>query len=158
MSEIKYKSSFQDIYLTDDQYKLWLQKDANTYSAKCKVCSKWFSVAGQERKALDKYAKCLKHQQHFPNHNSTLKTAFTAEQTETDQVLLGSKQTSILSITENEAAKKADIMWTLEAVIAKHSFSSCDNKFEVFSSIFPDSQVGKTFAKQVVKQTLYAMA
>ena len=47
---------------------------------------------------------------------------------------------------ENEAAKKAEIMWALEVVIAKHSFRSCDNKSELFSSMFPDSQVAKTFA------------
>ena len=50
------------------------------------------------------------------------------------------------SVTENEAGKKAEIMWALEVVIAKDSFCSCDNKSELFSSMFPDSQVGKTFA------------
>ena len=78
----KYKISFQDIWLTDDQYKHWIQKDADTDSAKCKVCSKSFSVVGQGRKALDTYAKGLKHQQHLTNHNSTLKAAFAAGQTE----------------------------------------------------------------------------
>ena len=57
-----------------------------------------------------------------------------------------SKQTSILSLTENEAAKKAEIMWALEVVTIKHYFCSCHNKSELFSSMFPDSQVAKTFA------------
>ena len=47
--------------LTDDQCKLQLQKDADIYSAKWKVCSKSFSVAGQGRKALGTYDKGLKH-------------------------------------------------------------------------------------------------
>ena len=38
------------------------------------------------------------------------------------------------------------LMWALEVVIAKHSFHSCNNKSELFSSTFPDSQVAKTFA------------
>ena len=76
MSGIKYKTSFQDVWLTDDRYKLWLQKDDNVYSAKCKVCSKTFSVAGQGIKALDTHAKGLKHQQRLPNHSVSLKTAF----------------------------------------------------------------------------------
>ena len=42
--------------------------------------------------------------------------------------------------------KKAEIMWTLEVAIAKHSFRSCDNKSELYNSMFPDSQVAKTFA------------
>ena len=37
-------------------------------------------------------------------------------------------------------------MWVLEVVTAKHSFCSCDNKSDFFSSMFPDSQVVKTFA------------
>ena len=69
MSGIKYKTSSQHIWLTDDQYKLCLEKDADIYSAKCKVWSKSFSVAGQERKALDTHDKSLKHQQRLPNYN-----------------------------------------------------------------------------------------
>ena len=82
MSGINYKTSFQDIWSTDHRYKLWLQKDAEIYSAKCKVCSKSFSVAGQSRKALDTHAKGLKHQQRFLNHSLTLKTVFAARQIE----------------------------------------------------------------------------
>ena len=85
MSGIKYKTSFEDIWLTDDQYKLWLQKDADIYSAKCKVCSKLFSVVGQGRKALDTHAKGLKHQQCLPNHKSTLKQHLQQDKREIDQ-------------------------------------------------------------------------
>ena len=37
-------------------------------------------------------------------------------------------------------------MLALEVVIAKHLFHSCDNKCELFSSMFPDNKVAKTFA------------
>ena len=52
-------------------------------------------------------------------------------------------------------------MWDLEVVIAKHSFHSCDNRSELFSLMFPNSQVAKTFAcdktkcKDLVYHTLY---
>ena len=133
MSGIKYKTSSQDVWLTNDQYKLCLQKDADIYSAKCKVWSKSFSVAGQERKALDTHDKSLKHQQRLLNHNSILKTAFAAGQTE-NRPSSSYKQTFTLSITENEVTKKAE-----------HSFRSCGNKSELFSSMSPDSQLAKTF-------------
>ena len=116
MSGIKYKVSFQDIWLTDDQYKLWLQKDADIYSAKCKVCSKSFLVAGQE--ALDTHAKGLKHQQRLPNHNSTLKTAFVAGQTENRPNSSSEQNKAAKKAEMNEAAKKAEIMWALEAFIS----------------------------------------
>ena len=92
--------------------KLWFQKDADIYSAKCKDCSKSFSVAGQGRKVLDTHAKGLK-QQRLPNHNSTLKTAFAAGKTK-NRPSSSSKQTSILSLTENEVAKKSEIMRVLK--------------------------------------------
>ena len=82
MSGIKYKTFFQDIWLTNDQYKIYFQEDADIYSAKCKVCTKSFSVAGQGRKALDTHAKGLKHQQRLRNHNSALTIAFAAGKTE----------------------------------------------------------------------------
>ena len=104
-----------------------------------------FQLQVKEEKPWTQHAKGLKHQQHLPNHNWTLKTAFAAGQAE-NQPSSSSKQTSILSLTENEAAKKAEIMWTLEVAIAKHSFRSCDNKSELYNSMFPDSQVAKTFA------------
>lgn len=58
MSFIKYKSKFQDSWLSDDKYKKWVQKcDGDVYSARCKACCKVFSVAGQGVKALDTHAK-----------------------------------------------------------------------------------------------------
>ena len=110
-------------------------KDAHIYSAKHNVCSKSFSSVGQVRKVLDTHANALKHHQRLRNHNSTLKTAFAAGQTE-NRPSSSSKQTE----------KKAEIMWVLEVIIPKYSFCSCENKFELFSSMFPDSQVTKTFA------------
>ena len=50
------------------------------------------------------------------------------------------------SLKENEAVGKAEIMWALEVVVAKHSFCSCDDKSGLFSSMFPYTQVAKTFA------------
>ena len=49
----KYKSSFQEIWLNNKKYSLWLQKDEDTSLSRCKVCSKPFSVAAMGMKALD---------------------------------------------------------------------------------------------------------
>ena len=77
MSGKKYKTSFQDIWLEDDKYKLWLSWASDSYSTKCKGCSKVFSVAGQWIKALDTHAKGTNHIQQLPN-NSTGKIPFTS--------------------------------------------------------------------------------
>ena len=66
MSGKKYKTSFQDIWLEDDKYKLWLSRASDSYSAKCTVFSKVFSVADQGIKALGTHAKGTKHINDFP--------------------------------------------------------------------------------------------
>ena len=37
-------------------------------------------------------------------------------------------------------------MWAIEVVLAKHSFSSCDTKSELFSAMFADSQIAQKFS------------
>ena len=56
MSVNKYKS-FQDGWLNDEQHESWLQKCDDVYHARCKVCSKNNSVAGEVVNALDDHAK-----------------------------------------------------------------------------------------------------
>ena len=59
----KYKSSFQEIWLSDDKYFPWLQKDKDTSLARYKICSKSFSVAATGIKALDVHANGAKHKE-----------------------------------------------------------------------------------------------
>ena len=62
----KYKSSFQEIWLNNEKYSLWLQKDEDTSLARCKVCSKSFSVAAKGIKALDTHTNGAKHKDCLP--------------------------------------------------------------------------------------------
>ena len=96
MSGKNYKTLIQDIWLEDEKYKLWLSRASDSYSAKCKVCSKVISVAGQGIKALDTHAKGTKHIQRFSN-SSTGKIPFTS-----------STNTVIASEPENAVKSKAN--------------------------------------------------
>ena len=62
----KYKSSFQEIWLNNKKYSLWLQKDEDTSLSRCKLCSKSFSVAAMGIKVLDAYANGTKHKDRLP--------------------------------------------------------------------------------------------
>ena len=59
----KYKSSFQEIWLSDDKCFPWLQKDKDTSLARYRICSKLFSVAAMGIKALDGHANGAKHKE-----------------------------------------------------------------------------------------------
>ena len=52
-SKVKNKTSFQDDWLSNSDFKSWVKKvDGDIYSAKCYVCCKPFSIFGQEIKQL----------------------------------------------------------------------------------------------------------
>ena len=53
----KYKTCFQDDWLSNPKYSVRLEKGASDDVAKCKICSKTFSVAAMGIKALDSHAK-----------------------------------------------------------------------------------------------------
>ena len=56
------------------------------------------------------------------------------------------KQQSIITMKDNLLAKQAEVMWAVEVVMSKHSFRSCDNKSDLFSAMFSDSNIAKSFA------------
>ena len=66
----KYKSSFQEIWLNNKKYSLWLQKDKDTSLSRCKVCSKSFSVAAMGIKALHAHTSGAKHKDRLPKKDS----------------------------------------------------------------------------------------
>ena len=66
-SKIKYKTSFQDDLLANDEFSTWLQKiKGNVHCAKCWVCWKTVLVSGQGVKAMELHAKSAKHRENHP--------------------------------------------------------------------------------------------
>ena len=142
---VKYKAKFQDIWLQNAKYSLWLQKCADDLSsAKCKVCSKIISVGGLGVKALEIHAQGSKHQQRMPVNNNTITNSFNTTTLATPPSNL--KQTSIVSLNASQFAKESEIMWAIDVVLSKHSFRSSVSKSELFSAMFHDSQIAKNFS------------
>ena len=69
----KYKSSFQDEWLSNEVYKKWVKKVTDDkHKAYCKVCMKSFSVSGLGVKALEIHSKgkiCKNALQTSSNYN-----------------------------------------------------------------------------------------
>ena len=64
--------------LPNEKYSLRLQKYKDTSLARCKLCSKSFSVATMGIKALDAHANGAKHKDRLPKKDSTV--SFTQEE------------------------------------------------------------------------------
>ena len=63
---IKYKCSFQEDWLSIDDFKPWLRKvEGDKHSAKCSVCFKTISIARQGVKALEYIVKVLSIMESF---------------------------------------------------------------------------------------------
>ena len=136
----KYKSSFQEIWLNNKKYSLWLQKDEDTSLSRCKVCSKSFSVAAMGIKALDAYANGTKH-------NDSIDSFIRKESVQPEpQKATSSKQCNVSDMLQKEVVLKAELIWCLDVVQSKYSFRSSDNKSVQFACMFPDIKIAKDFS------------
>ena len=142
----KYKSSFQEIWLNNKKYSLWLQKDEDTSLSRCKLCSKSFSVAAMGIKALDAYANGTKHKDRLPKKDSIVSFIQKESVQPEPQKATSSKQCNISDMLQKEVVLKAELIWCLDVVQSKYSFRSSDNKSVQFACMFPDSKIAKDFS------------
>ena len=126
--KLKYKSKFQDAWLRNQKYNIWLEKVADDeHSARCKVCCKVFSVAGQGVKALDTHATGKKHQQKIPVDTESAISFGMSQQSESPESSQSSsvstssssapKQTSIVALTDDNLAKEAEIIFATDVIL-----------------------------------------
>ena len=137
----KYKSSFQEIWLNNEKYSLWLQKDEDTSLQRCKVCWKSFSVAAMDIKAFDAHANGAKHKDCLPKKDSIVSFIQKESVQPEPQKATSSKQCNISDMLQKEVVLKAELIWCLDVVQSKYSFWSSDNKSTQFASMFPDSRL-----------------
>ena len=106
----KYKSSFQEIWLNNGKYSLWLQKDKDTSLARCKVCSKSFSVTAMGIKALDAHANDAKHKDRLLKKDSIVSFIQKESVQPEPQKATSSKQCNISDMLQKEVVLKAELI------------------------------------------------
>ena len=148
----KYKTNFQDIWLENEKYVSWLEKDikGNSSLARCKVCSKTFSISSMGIKALYAHTNGTKHKERLPCKQS-LFSAFKKKpenehQQQNPSTSSASRQSDLSDMFQGEAVLKAEIIWCLDVVHSKYSFGSSENKSNQFACMFPDSKIAKDFS------------
>ena len=93
----------------------------------------------KERNTFNDFPIAL--QERYPSHHHQTVIA-----SEPENAAKKVKQTLIVPLMENQSTKQAEVIWTLDVVLSKYFFWSIDNKAELFSAIFPDSQTAEKFA------------
>ena len=142
----KYKISFQEIWLNNEKYSLWLEKDEDTSLARCKVCSKSFSVVTMGAKALDAHANGSKHKDRLLKKDSIVSFIQKESVQSEPQKATSSKQCNISNMLQKEVVLKAELIWCFDDVQSKYSFRSSDNKSAQLACMFPDSKIAKDFS------------
>ena len=130
-----------------DEFKSWLEKiKGDPHSAKCRLCYKTISVAGQGVKALESHVKSTKHRERLPQSNNSTIAFPSSDKTTESATTSTSKQTSIVDMSVNQLASKAEIMWSVDVVLSHYSFNSVCNKSELFCRMFSDSKIAEKFS------------
>ena len=117
-SKIKYKTSFQDDWMANNEFSSWLEKiEGNVPCAKYRVCSKMISVSGQGVKDLQSHSKSAKHRKCLPKLcGSTISfpsSSKTSQPVETSVFM----QTNTIDVNVKQLGKKTEIMWTIDVVL-----------------------------------------
>lgn len=135
MGKCKFNTRWLDnIDCNNDKLSVYINcKD--DYNVLCSVCSKIINV---ERGCFSIYqhARGEKHKENIrrkkENHEISINTSMVA--------ITGGK----------EASLKAEVIWTLKAIISNYSFASADNIKEVFQLMF-NCEVAKNFTMSAKK-------
>lgn len=142
--KVKRFCSFNDNWLNDENFKLWLMKYNEEY-AKCKICQVNFTIKYDGISAVKQHLNSLKHKN-------------MDKQQKQNQLLhnfLESKDTS-----ETESLSLCELSFTYHSVKHHHSYNSADCFTKNAKTLFPDSKLaqklrcGRTKMEAIVKNVL----
>ncbi|KAI7811802.1 uncharacterized protein LOC130552264 [Triplophysa rosa] len=164
---------FNELWLENEKYKLWLTRGPNPRVASCKVCRKDLKLFSMGEAALSSHVKGKKHQelmrrlQHSSpafedfflqtSNASSSSVKGTSILESTSEVSTGfapltfpgssyeSTSYCIESFVNSNPALKAEICWAIKVASSHYSYKACENAGAIFQAMFPDSDIAKQF-------------
>ena len=162
----KRKCTFNNDWLRIKEYESWLDKGPNRSVAYCKLCQQSFDVCNMGRSALNSHAKGKKHKEKEDSRKSLPITFFrqetvdkpstskqsadtSKEQANEAQVISPQQKSSqctlpFMMLTSN--VTEAEILWAIRTCLTHSSLRSCDGISKLFSRMFSDSNIAKSFS------------
>ena len=139
----KYSTSFQDIWLSNADYKDWLRKDNASNDAFCKFCQKKFSVSAMGESAIKSQAKGKFHLSRapspssivsfFPKKNNSSELLATSSTSNTNSLGSSNKDQRVDTMLLNDVVVKAEIRWVLKVILSNYSMNSCSEISKLFA-------------------------
>ncbi|XP_065125255.2 uncharacterized protein [Paramisgurnus dabryanus] len=154
------KCKFADSWLENDEFKPWLKPVAeNNREAYCTYCKKKISVASMGINAIKSHMHGASHKAAFGRREQSqlsiasfcAPTATPLPNTTAELVKTATTATSPPSSADIRVAMgststmRAEVIWCLNTAANHHSLNSNEGISDIFKSMFPDSDIAKTF-------------
>ena len=143
------KVAFNNSWLTDERFRLWVEKGEDYSKTVCSLCNNAATdVAKIGVSALSLHTKGAKHQESFRIYDSTALLFFKKDQgsilcffSDTTKADDGRIDTMMNCI----AVFHAEICWVMKIVTFHFSYHSCLNMNSLVSSMFLNSLIAQSF-------------
>jgi len=157
------KCIFNDIWLKNPDYHDWLLSDKDRYRAKCRLCSKTFSVASMGESALKSHLKSKKHQSinKIRSSSGSLNVPFSQPRLSVvkEPAIVENKSSNPIVLQDHLCKNdilNAEIIWTLHCIKNHYSYSSNQGIDKIFRAMFKDSQFASLFSCGEKKTAYYS--
>ena len=164
MPKTSKKTYFDELWLKDEKFGLWLQQVRNNRTCfRCKLCSKVLKLSSMGIEAIKSHESNSKHRglaavavatapiQSFLQP-SPLSIAPAGEpqshalSSSTDLSITATSAASNLGVFNDDTRTRAEILWVLKIIANNYSFNSAECVPLLLQAMFPDSEVAKNFS------------
>lgn len=136
----KNKCSFQNKWLSDERFSKWIKKK-DEETAECKYCQKEFNISNMGESALTSHIKGKPFSLHYTYFICSFKNQDDSSEKEPQ-----TKSQAVLdTLLTSSSTVQAEIRWILNIVCSKYSMNSSRDSGLLFASMFPDSNIAKSF-------------
>lgn len=147
------KCRFSSIWLEKNEYKDWLRPVANNdFEAYCLLCKKAIKLGTLGVRALSSHAKSEKHLTAVKGlKQTTAVSQFCQASVGSTLPRQGPHCSSATPASDlrvafgSEPTLRAEVLWVLHVVTRHQSYSANEEIGELFQTMFPDSDIAKTF-------------
>ena len=144
------KKVFQNSWLEEDIFKDYLASvKGDVHSFRCKACQRTLSLSTSGRSAVKEHFEGQKHEKivaqraNFFSKSTQQAITVCLNRTASTSSASANPQPTLDHLIEQTGVTTAEILWTLQAVMSGYSINSCDDVVELFTKMFPDSDIAK---------------
>ena len=155
-------SNFQEDWLTDERYKIWIRKVPNKpQKAYCTLCSKTIDVTSSGASALDSHQGGQGHRDKLEERNKNriggfFKGPASSDVEVVEEVSASSfRSQSKIPYDVKDDTVDAEILWCLNMVETHQSYRSCEPVPKLFKRMFKTDPVAEKFKMKKDKARYY---